>query len=150
MHWLRALRRVVVGDARTLARAAQARRVTPETALQRRFCREYRVPKGRETEFIVFGHVHGPAEGLVPIGLPLGRLVGDRGTHVLDQGPSRSGKTRLALAVIRQALRVPRLRVWSIDPKGDLTEGRERLLAAAAEQPGGERLVELLRVIRLF
>jgi hypothetical protein len=150
MQWLRAVRRLVVGDARTLARVAQARRITPEKALQRRFRREYGIPAGREAEFIVFGHVRGPTGSLVPIGLPLTRLVGHRGTHVLDQGPSRSGKTRLALAVIRQALRILRLRVWSIDPKGDLTEGRERLLAAVAELPGGERLLDRLRVLRLF
>src|SRR5690349_254111 len=105
MRWLRALRRLVVGDAHMLARAAQARRITPEAALQRRFRHEYRVPSGREDEFIVFGHVQGPSGRAVSVGLPLWRLVGNRGTHVLDQGPSRSGKTRLALAVIRQALR---------------------------------------------
>ncbi len=150
MRALRIIRRFVIGDERELARAAQARRQTPEANLHRRFRREYRVPAKRQSPFIIFGYVRGPDGRPVAIGLPVDRIVGDRGTHVLDQGPSRSGKTRLALSVVRKALRIPNLRVWTIDPKGDLTEGRERILAAEAEKAGGERLVARLRIVRLF
>jgi hypothetical protein len=150
MDPVQVLRRLFMGNERALSRSAQARRVTPEHALLRRFRREFRVRARRESPFIVFGHVPGPDGRPLAIGLPLDRLVGERGTHVLDQGPSRSGKTRLALSVVRQAIRIPKLRVFSIDPKGDLTEGRERILAAEIEKPGGERLLERLRVVRLF
>lgn len=115
-----------------------------------RFRREYRVPGDRLTEFMVFGYVAGPGGGHVPIGLPLERLVGERGTHFLDQGPSRSGKTRLALAIARQAMRIPWLRNWGVDPKGDFSEGRKRLLASELERPGTEYLAERFRDIRLF
>jgi hypothetical protein len=147
---LRLLRRLVLGNDRTLARKAQARRVTPDQAVLRQFRREFRTPASGKARFIVFGSVAGPGDNSVAIGLPLNRLVGERGTHVLDCGPSRSGKTRLALSVVRQALRMPDLRVWTVDPKGDLTVGRERIQAAEAERPSGARLIERLRVLRLF
>jgi hypothetical protein len=47
-------------------------------------------------------------------------------------------------------MRIPRLRIWGIDPKGDFISGRERLLAAELERPGSEYLAERHRVIRLF
>lgn len=150
MDALRLLRCLLIGNERTLARQAQGRRVSPGQALLREFRREFRRTAKRESPFMVFGAVQGAEGRPAPVGLPLERLLGDRGTHVLDCGPSRSGKTRLALAVLRQALRMPSVRVWSIDPKGDLSSGRERILAAEAEGEGGHRLIERLRIIRLF
>jgi hypothetical protein len=150
MGVLRTLRHLLLGDERKLARAAQARRLTPDLALLRRFRREYRVSGAAASRSIVFGYVRSPDGRLAAIGLPLKRVVGNQGTHILDQGPSRSGKTRLALAIARQLHHVPNVRVWSLDPKGDFTAGRERLIAAEAALLGGERLVDRLRVIRLF
>lgn len=145
---LRLARRLLVGDPRRLAREAQARTRTPEQITLDRFRREFRASSKRG-DFITFGFVPGPRGKRTAIGLPLSRIVGEKGTHILDQGPSRSGKTRLALAVLRQLQSMP-VRAWTIDPKGDLTDGRERLLAAAVSKPGGERLLERLRVLRLF
>ncbi|MBI1797172.1 MAG: hypothetical protein HYR74_08985 [Candidatus Eisenbacteria bacterium] len=140
------LRRVLVGDPHALAREALSHVVSSEDKLLGRFRREFRVPRTGEFPFVGFGTVPGATGGRANVGVPLEKLQ----THVLDSGPTGSGKTRLALAVGRQLIGIPNVRTWSIDPKGDLTDGRERLIAEAMVGPLGKKILERTRLVSLF
>jgi len=140
--FLRLFRRLLVGNERRLAREAQRRLRTPEQMMLRHFRREFR--RGDERDWITFGSVPGPRGRRMEVGISFARF---RATSLLDSGPTGAGKTTLAAAVAEQLIARPRVRLWSVDPKGDMTEAIAILMNKARESqdPGITDLISILR-----
>ena len=144
------LQRLVVGEEHLLARSAQheaARRLSPrEREERRRFSAEMRGRPGPGR--IAFGRW--PQEGVTPdwIGLPPGKVFN---RHAWVTGATGSGKSFFVLGILLQILRRGRETVVVVDLKGELSQLlREIVIPALAVAPGGEALVDRLRIIRPF
>jgi hypothetical protein len=142
-RFLRFVRQLLVGNERSLAREAQCRIQTPDQLMLRRFRKEF--AKSNDQDWISFGSVPGPNGTRIEVGVSFARF---RATSLLDSGPTGAGKTTLAAAIAGQLIARPRVRLWSVDPKGDMTEAIALLFNEATRSQGHE--LKEIRILRPF
>ena len=140
------VRRALVGPEESVARRWQRRLADAGARDRIAFARALRLGPGKDQ--LVLASLVSPAGTETVLGLPLSRALS---FHAAVAGGTGTGKTRWLLNVLAQVLQQESTAVVVVDAKGETADlVLEQLLPFLIDSSGDDRVLEQLRVLRVF